>query len=344
MEDIYYDVKRPGSFGGVRLLANAGKFSVQETKHWLSGIDAYTLHKPYRLRFRRRRTFAKGIDDLWQADLVDLTSLAMHNDNYKFLLVVIDVFSRYGYCVPLKSKSGATLTAAFSTLVRDKKPAMLQTDKGTEFRNTIFQKFLADNFIRFYTSENEDIKCALVERFNRTLKTRMWRYFTHASTLRYLDILEGLLEAYNSTVHSSIKMEPSSVSPQNSKEISERLYPPKKPIKTWKFEINDKVRLRQARKAFVKGYLPSWTEEIFSIKRRVPSDPPTYEIADWGNEPVRGRFYAEELQKISVKEDQTFKVDKILKTKREGGKTRYFVSWLGYPSKFNSWVDDILPR
>ena len=344
MEDIYYDVKRPGSFGGVRPLANASKSSMRQTKHWLSGVDAYTLHKPYRLRFRRRRTFSKGIDDLWQADLVDVSSLARYNDNYKFLLVVIDVFSRYAYAVPLKNKSGITLTEAFSGLVRNKKPTMLQTDKGKEFINSIFQKFLADNAIRFYTSENEDIKCALVERFNRTLKTRMWRYFTHASTLRYLDVLDGLLESYNSSVHSAIKMTPASVGPHNSKEISARLYPPKKPIKAWKFEIGDRVRLRQARKAFIKGYLPAWTEEIFTVKRRVPTDPPTYEIADWVNEPVRGRFYAQEIQKIEPKEDQAFKVDKILKTKREGGKTRYLVSWVGYPSKFNSWVDDILPR
>ena len=344
MDSIYFDAESPGGFGGVRPLANASGSTVEKTKKWLSGVDAYTLHKPYRLRFRRRRTFAKGIDDLWQADLVDLTSLAKHNDNFKFLLVVIDVFSRYAYAVPLKNKSGSTLTEAFSRLVANKKPTFLQTDKGTEFLNSQFQQLLADNGIKFYTSENEDIKCALVERLNRTLKTRMWRYFTHASTFRYLDILDGLLRAYNSSVHSAIKVAPSSVSKHNAKEIADRLYPPKQAVKKWKFEVNDKVRLRQSRRAFVKGYLPAWTVELFTIKKRVPSDPPTYEIVDWADEPIRGRFYAEELQKIDVKEDQTFKIDKVLKTRRVGGKTRYFVSWLGYPSKFNSWVDDILTR
>ena len=159
-----------------------------------------------------------------------------------------------------------------------------------------------------------------------------WRYCTHASTLRYLDILDGLLEAYNSSIHSTTKMTPVSVAPHNSKEISARLYPPKKRIKAWKFEIGDKVCRRQARKAFIKGYLATWTEEIFTVKRRVATDLPTYEIADWVNEPVRGRFYAQEIQKIEAKEDQAFKVDKILKTKQEGGKMRYLVSWVGYPS------------
>ena len=342
MDAIYHDVSRVGSFGGVQHLANASKRSLKEVRSWLASDDAYTLHKQYRLRFPRRKTFSKGIDDLWQADLVDLTSLAPHNDGTKFILVVIDAFTRKAYVVPLKNKSGSSLVQAFSGLLVEHKCAHLQSDKGTEFLNAAFQKLLADNGIKFYTSENEDVKCSIVERFNRTLKTRMWRYFTYAKTLRYIDVLQDFIKSYNATFHSSIKMAPNDVTRHNEAEISRRLYPSKKPILRWKFEVGDKVRLRQSRRAFVKGYLPSWTEEIFVINARVPTDPPTYGVKDLADEIVRGRFYEPELQKIVVKEDCAFKVDKILKTRRRAGKIQYFVHWSGYPSKFDSWVDDIL--
>ena len=104
--------------------------------------DAYTLHKPVRKHFKRRITFTTGIDDLWQADLVDLSSISKYNDAYKFLLTVIDVFSKVAWAVPLKNKSGQTLTEAFSKLFQERKPAHLQTDKGTEFLNGSVQKLI----------------------------------------------------------------------------------------------------------------------------------------------------------------------------------------------------------
>ena len=137
--------------------------SLRNVKDWLSGVDVYTLHKPVRLRFRRRRTFAKGIDDLWQINLVDVSALAAHNDGYKYILTVIDVFSKFAWALPLKNKTGVTLTEAFSTILQSVKPTFVQSDKGTAFLNSMFQKLLADNAIKFYTSQNEDIKCAIVE-------------------------------------------------------------------------------------------------------------------------------------------------------------------------------------
>ena len=103
-----------------------------------------------------------GIDDLWQADLVDLSSLSRQNDGYKFILTVIDVFSRFSWVRPLKIKTGQSLREAFASIISDRKPNYLQTDKGTEFLNSSFQSLLTSNSINFYTSQNEDIKCALV--------------------------------------------------------------------------------------------------------------------------------------------------------------------------------------
>ena len=92
---------------------------------------------------------------------------------------------------------------------------MLQSDKGTEFLNSTFQSMLRRCRIKFYISENEDLKAAVVERFNKTLKTKMFRYFTHANTRRYLDVLDNLLHSYNNTHHRSIGMAPSEVNADN---------------------------------------------------------------------------------------------------------------------------------
>src|SRR6267154_547462 len=217
---VYFNPGLPGSFGGVNALSKAS--NRKKVKDWLSGQDAYTLHKPVRRKFKRRRTICVGMDHLWQIDLADLSSLAQHNDGFKFLLTCIDCFSRYAWVVPIKSKHATIVTEAFSSLLIDRRPTYVQSDKGSEFINSTFQSFLKSENIRFYTSENDDIKCALVERFNRTLKTRMWRYFTYSNSLRYIDVLPSLVKSYNETIHSSIKMAPSLVTVHNESKLRKK--------------------------------------------------------------------------------------------------------------------------
>jgi len=145
---------------------------------FLSAQDAYTLLRATRVHFPRRRTYAKGINDLFQADLVDLSSLSTYNDGFRYILTCIDVFSKYAWCLPLKTKSGREVTAAFERILADRTCTMVQADKGTEYLNSQFQSLLNRRGIKFYTSENEDIKAAVAVRFNRTIKSKMWRYFT----------------------------------------------------------------------------------------------------------------------------------------------------------------------
>jgi hypothetical protein len=299
----------------------------------------YTLHKQAKTKFKRRKTFATGIDDLWQVDLVDLSSLANYNDSHRYLLTRIDVFSRLADAIPLKNKTGKTLTTAFAQLIKEKRPNYLQSDKGSEFLNTTFQTFLRDNNIKFYTSENEDIKCALVERWHRTLKSKMWRYFTHRSTLRYMDVLKELVTSYNNSYHSAIKMAPSSVTLRNEDKVRRILYKPKKLPLKWRYKTGDSVRIRQGKRVFKKGYLPNWTKEIFTIDSLYLSDPPTYNLKDYDGERIKGKFYEAEIQKIN--KPDTFIVDRVLNTRRQARKTEYFVSWRGYPAKFNSWTSDV---
>ena len=338
----------PGSFSAAQNLKRYTGDSYNKINRYLSGQDAYTLHKQHRIRFPRRKTYSKGIGDLFQADLADLSNISRYNDSYRYLLTVIDVFSKRAWVVPLLSKSARHVTEAFEKILASGvKCNMLQTDKGSEFVNATFQSMLKLHDIHFYTSENEDIKAAIVERFNRTLKTKMYKYFTFKNTWRYIDVLQNLVDSYNATHHRSIGMSPNEVSVDTEELVRSRLYPQKysagKP--RWRYNVGDTVRIAMSRHSpFVKGYTDKWTRELFEIGSRLPTVPSTYALKDMSGESIKGKFYEQELQKVTQRRDAHFHIDKILKTRRGAdGKVRYFVSWVGYPSKFNSWVDAVVP-
>ena len=340
MENIYYNAPGPGSFGsfdGLRRQRSISDVSDNDIRRFLSEQPTYTLHRNVQRKFRRRRVFSKGINDLFQIDLVDLSSLAPYNDNYRYLLTCIDVFSKVAQVIPVKTKNASAVRDAFSMMLLDRQPNFLQTDKGTEFLNAIFQRLLADNNIRHYTSENTEIKCAVVERFNRTLMTKLFRYFTYKNTRRYLDVLPDIVKSYNSTYHRSIKMAPNRVNLENEDIVRSRLYPPKPKKVKYKFKLNDVVRLSNYKQAFSKGYTQKWTIELFKIAERHPTDPPTYSVEDYAGERIKGKFYSLELQK--VRDTGLHRVEKILKTRNiVGGKKEHFVQWEGWPEKFNSWI------
>ena len=336
----------PGSFTAVQNLKRYSDVSYDRIKRYLSSRDAYTLHKQRRIHFPRRRTYSKGIGDLYQADLVDMTNVSRYNDSFKYLLTCVDVFSKKAWVVPLLSKSARHVTEAFEKILESgEKCNMLQTDKGSEFLNGTFQNMLKRHDIHFYTSENEDIKAAVVERFNRTLKTKMYRYFTFKNTWRYIDVLQELVDSYNGTYHRSIGMSPDEVSADNESLVRSRLYPPKSTAKKprWRYRTGDVVRISRRKLPFAKGYTDNWTRELFKISSRLPTVPPTYALEDVSGESIKGKFYEPELQRVTQSPDQHFAIDKILKTRRGAdGKVSYYVSWIGYPSKFNSWVDAIV--
>jgi len=340
METIYYDPRNPGSFTSVNNLQRYSNKDRSTVQSFLSAQDAYTLHKPMRIRFQRRRTYSKGINDLFQADLVDLSSLSSYNDGFRYLLTCIDVFSKYAWCIPLKTKSGRDVSAAFERILADRTCTMLQTDKGTEWLNSVMQSLLNGRGIRFYTSENEDIKASIVERFNRTIKSKMWRYFTYKNTRRYLDVLDDLVHSYNNTYHRSIGMKPTEVDSSMEQQVRERLYPLKPKTFKWKFDLNDHVRMSMHRESFQKGYTGNWSEELFVIVTRHSTVPVTYGLQDLAGEDIKGKFYEQELQKVA-KTDRAYIIEKILKTRKRAGKIEYFVKWRSYPDKFNSWVDNV---
>lgn len=349
LNEIYYDPSQPGSYGSINELIKAAKLKKNKrntVKEWLSTQDTYTLHKPIKRKFKKRKVFVPGMNHLWQMDLIDIIALDRYNDNYKYILTIIDCFSRFAYAIPLKNKTGQSITNAVSSIIDEglNQPTYIQTDKGGEFLNATFQKFLKQRHIIHYSVESENKAC-IVERFNRILKDKMWKYFTKNRTYRYLDVIDKFVKTYNNTFHSSIKTTPANVNHKNESKIMKLLYDGynsrDKKIK-YKFNVGDQVRISGLRKVFDKGYEEKWTNEIFVVSARLPTQPPTYNLKDEGGESIKGGFYAQELQKVK-KLDNIFRIEKVLKTRtNKKGHLQHYVKWLGYPAKFNSWVDSLI--
>ena len=332
----YYDPKRVGSYGGVAALRRVVP-AERDVERWLSTQDAYTLHKPLRRHFKRRCVVVGGPNQQWQADLVDMSRLKAANDGTTFLLTVIDVFSKRAWCIPLKSKSAASLVAAFRRLLNDvNRPTTLQTDKGSEFLNWPLQRLLKEYGVHHFTTHNEETKASVVERFNRSLKTRMWRYFTKKQTIRYVDALQDFVRSYNDSYHRSIGMAPSAVNGANQETVWQRLYG-HDGGGTPKYRVGDRVRISKAKRHFEKGYMANWTEELFTIVDAHRSDPPVYRLVDWHGDSLDGTFYEPELQKVIVSADKTYRVEAELRRRNNGREV--LVQWFGYPESFNSWIN-----
>ena len=162
LQRVYFDPKEPGAFSGpkkVQSLLKEHNFTptLKNIKAWLQDQDAYSLLRPARYRFSRQRIITRGLDDLWDADLAEVGNIAAHNDNFKYWLVVIDVFSRKVWVVPVQSKHHTHMVQAFQTLFQTttRRPRHFRTDKGTEFTNKAVKKLLKDENIRAYTTKNE---------------------------------------------------------------------------------------------------------------------------------------------------------------------------------------------
>lgn len=288
---------------------------------------AEELHKPVIHKFKKRKVFARGVDKIWGADLVDIRSFSKFNQGVQYLLMLIDVFSKYGWIQPLNNKTGVEVANALKRVFKDRKPEQLWVDKGTEFYNRHVQ-----SIVTLYSTENEE-KSSIVERWNRTIKEKMFKYFSANSTRKYIDVLQNMVKNYNETVHSSIKMTPIEASKkENENRVWINLYGFPKPGQEPKFSVGDKVRITKKKKTFEKGYTPRWTEEVFEITEVQYTNPPTYKLKDWKGEKIIGSFYELELQK--TRQDM-FRIEKVLRKKGN----KMLVKWLGYPDSFNSWID-----
>lgn len=347
INNIYYNPSHPAGYASINKLAKAmkSKMNREDVIKWLQSQETYTLHKPVHRKFPRNKYVLSNLNELWQADLSDMRTYSKYNDGFNYILCVIDVFTKYAYARPMKRKNSSTIKTCFDSIFHeaDTTPTHIQSDKGTEFVSNDVQRYLKIKKVNYYTTNNPDIKASIVERFQRTLKMRMWRYFTHKNTYRYIDILQDLLYAYNHSYHSSIKMCPCDVNSNNIMTVWNNLYD----ITNYKLitkslpklHIGDYVRITKYKHIFQKGYESNWSDEIFIISSVIDRSPlVVYTLKDLQQEDIVGTFYERELQKVSYDPTSNYKIDKIIGSRYSGSRKQVLVKWKGYPDKFNSWV------
>lgn len=288
------------------------------------------LHKPARKIYKRRRVVVKGLNDLYQADLVEMIPYARQNGGYKYILVVIDVFSKFVWANPVKTKSAKDITNVMKKILSSKTPRNLQTDMGKEFYNKDFSALMKKLNINHYSTFSST-KASVVERVNRTLKSLMWKEFSMQGSYKWLKILPEIVYKYNNTIHSTIKMKPSNVNANNESQLLKTVYSHIKLSNLiTKFKRNEHVRISKHRGIFAKGYNPNWSNEVFTVDKIQYTNPTTYLIRDLSGQPISGAFYEQELQRAKYPDVQL--VEKVLK--RKGN--RLYVKWLGLDEK--SWI------
>ena len=212
---------------------------------WTSPL-ADELHRPIRKNFPKRGVFVRNVDDIFGADLVDMKALSKQNQGFKYILMVEDVFSKYGWAIPIKFKTGVAVREALTQIFKEKIPKKIWVDEGKEFYNKEVDALLRKNQIRIYSTENEE-KCSVIERWNRTIKAKLWKYFTANGTHKYIDILDPLIGKYNNTKHRSIGMTPIEArKPKNRDKVFKHLYTEKMARlgeQQAKYKVGEHVRL-----------------------------------------------------------------------------------------------------
>ena len=256
-----------------------------------SSILADELHKPIIRKFNKRKVYSQFKDNIWGVDLADMQSLSRKNKGIKYLLCVIDLYSKYAFVIPLKDEKGISIVNVFNKIIKqsNRKPNKIWVDQGGEFYNNVYEKWLSDNDINMYSTYNEG-KSVVAEIFIRTLKNKLYKHMTATGKNVYY-VLDDVVNKYNNTKHSTIKMKPIDV--KNNK----RVYIDEHNEKDSRFKVGDRVRISKFKNIFAKGYTSNWSSEIFIVDKINDTVPYTYNLKDLNDEEIIGSFYDKELQK-----------------------------------------------
>lgn len=293
------------------------------------------LHKPSRKRFQRRRTIVRGLDDLWQADLADMVPYVKSNKNYRYILVVIDCFSKYLWTRALKTKTGNEVQAALSSIFSEngRVPKNFQTDAGKEFHNAALKKLFDKHNVNHYSTFST-MKASIAERVIRTLKEKLQKSLLYKANQIWIDILQDVTKQYNNTKHRTTLLPPSEVNIDNEERVlNSSAFSRLKIARKGKFHVGQVVRISKHKSLFEKGYTANWSMELFKIRNVQITNPPTYLLNDMENNPILGAFYEYELQSTHFKD--TYLIEKVIKH----SKNKVYVKWLGFPPSHNSWIN-----
>lgn len=346
LRQLYSDPRSPAGFSGVnQLLIEAkkrdSKIKRKDVENFLEGEETYTLHKARRLRFKRAKTHAAGYMTHLQADLGDFQRLEKKNRGYNYLLVAIDVLSHHVFVAPVKRKVPSDMMKAFERIFEQMPmlPHNLFTDRGLEFDAAAMKDYFRKKGVIKHSAQSKQIKAALAERCIRTIKTRLYRYFSEKETLNWIDVIEQIAEAINHSVNRTTGMRPVDVNFRNAQNVWERVYgeSAKPPTKKPRYAVDDTVRIAREKTVFRKGYLPTFSDKLYDVAKVKRGHPDEYMLYDEEGEPIKGRFYAPELAK--TRWETAAHVEKILKRRtRDDGTKEALVQLRGY--KFPRWFSE----
>lgn len=348
---IYYDPKNPGAFASEQKLYHAAKtedptITHKQVEDFLSSSIPYTLHKKIVRKFKRNPVIASRPWEHAQCDLIDVQRYTKSNKGYNYILTLVDVFTKKAYAEPLKTKSGQNVKNALEKIFENDQPEHLQTDEGTEFTNKIVQEFLKQRNVHFFLAKNERIKCAIVERFQRTLMTKIHRYFTANGTHKYIDKLQDFITAYNNSEHRMTNMTPNEITDDDAPYVFNKLYGFKSKREliheTYKNKTKliegDKVRIPETKNKFAKGYAQNFSDRIYTVTKSVIGlNKPNYVLKEADGTKVHGKFYPEEAQRI--KDTETYRVH-VIRTRKRGRQTQYLIEYEGYPEEGQQWITE----
>ena len=257
-----------------------------------SSILADERHKPILRKFNKRKVYSQFKDNIWGVDLVDMQSLSRKNKSIKYLLCANDLYSKYAFVIPLKDKKGISIVNTFNKIIKqsNRKPNKIWVDHGGEFYNNVFEKWLSDNDINMFSTYDEG-KSVVAERFIGTLKNKLYKHMTATGKNVYYDVLDDVVNKYNNTKHSTIKMKPIDV------KKNKRVYIDEHNEKDSKFKVGYRVRISRYKNIFAKGYAPNWSSEIFIVNKMNDTVSYTYNLKELNEEEIIGSFYDKGLQK-----------------------------------------------
>lgn len=346
--DIKENYKKPGhpiAFAGIQQIYSYynRRIPISKIQSILAGIESYTLHKEFHKQ-QRNTSFTHFKRYQFQMDLVEVQALAQYNSGIRYLLNVIDTFTRYAFVRPLKDKKAITVLNEFKSILDEAqtKPYMIVMDKGTEFMNEQFKKFCSDNNIKLINPQ-ANIHAAYIERFNRTLQTIMYKYMTEHETNRYIDVLQDLVLSYNKRKHRIINMSPYDAENNPSTHLTLNLEQAKRVTlqkqKKPKYAIGSYVRIAKQKGKFSRSYQEQAAQEIFKIyKIDMTKKIPLYHIETYnGDEKISGGFYEFEITPVST---EIFRIEKIIRRRTVRGIRQLYVKWKGFDAKYNSWINE----
>ena len=278
-------------------------------------------------------------------DLMEMIPYASLNKGYRYILTCIDVFTRFARAEPIKAKDSVNVAAVIDSMLKyagkEKKPVCIQTDLGKEFYNKVVQELFKKYNIRHYSVFSQ-YKAAVVERFNRTLREKLNRYFTHHGKKIWFPVLPDIVNTYNNTPHRGID----SKRPADIKNELNYWFSQEKGASLSKlaekraYAVNSLVRIsRLFNNPFRKNFDQNWSEEIFKIHAIDKRDNPVmYILQDLKGEIVQGKFYHQELQVVDKNIPKVYRIEHIIRTRNKGKHKQYFVNWHGYDDTHNSWI------